>query len=64
MDGLEDKPRCSHVDEKGLTTEYKERKEGEPLITCTKCKGTLTRKEFRERVEYVAQCYKERKPYV
>lgn len=63
MDGIE-KPRCLHVDKDGLTTNYKERKGEEPLITCKLCKGQLTRKEFRERVEYVAKKHKERKPYV
>lgn len=56
------KTRCAHVDEKGLTTNYKEIKDKEPEITCKLCKEKLTRKEFRERVEYVAKRYeKERR---
>ena len=55
---MEIEKKCPHVDEKGLTTKYKEVKDEDPIITCKLCKGKLTRKEFRERVEFVAQQYK------
>lgn len=65
MDRIEEKPECKHVDEKGLTTLYKDLGVGnEPLIICNQCKAELSVKEFRERVEYVAKCYEEGKPYV
>lgn len=54
---------CKHVNEKGLTTIYKAI-DDIPDITCTLCNEKLTISEYQERVEYVAKCYEEGKPYV
>ena len=54
---------CKHINEKGLTTIYKAIA-GVPDITCTLCNEKLTVEEFQERVEHVAKCYEEGKPYV
>ena len=60
MAGIE----CKHVNEKGLTTIYRQTDNNIPDITCTTCNGKLTVEEFNERVEYVAKCFDEGKPYV
>ncbi len=60
MDRVKEDPECNHVDKKGLTTIYKSSDD----IKCKLCKKQLTNAEFRERVEYVAKCYQEKKPYV
>lgn len=54
---------CRHVNENGLTTNYKAI-DGIPDITCILCNKKLTIEEFQERVEHVAKCYEEGKPYV
>jgi len=54
---------CKHINEKGLATIYKTI-DGIPDITCTLCNEKLTVGEFQERVEHVAKCYEEGKPYV
>ncbi len=59
-----DEVKCNHVNEKGLTTIYKQTDNNIPDITCTKCKGKLTLEEFNKRVEYVSKCFDEGKPYV
>lgn len=55
---------CKHVDKEGLTTNYHDFGNGkEPLIKCDKCGKRLTAEEFLERVNYVAKCHNEGKPY-
>lgn len=57
--------KCEHVDKDGLTTDYHDFGSGKkPLVKCNKCGKQLTAEQFLERVNYVAKCHNEGKPYV
>ncbi len=56
---------CEHVNKMGLTTNYHDfGRDKAPEITCVNCNKRLTVEEYEERLQYVAKCYDEGKPYV